>query len=116
MHNLSLLQAMDVWGDLVEAYHGVNGYGGNVAEVYCYRLQPHNPTADQVSDSTLCRDAARLRALNANRSLHSLIVLFLETYADARVKLYGRKFGPWLRRSDEDHRWHIEVSRNGRKA
>src|SRR5271168_2332059 len=44
--NISVPQALDVYDDLVKAYYGENGYGGNVAEIYCYRLLPRNPTAE----------------------------------------------------------------------
>ena len=45
MHNLSLTQALGLWGDLVEAYHGVNPYGGDVAELYLYRFMRDCPSA-----------------------------------------------------------------------
>ena len=33
IETLSLVQALNVWAELVEAYHGQNGYGGTVAEI-----------------------------------------------------------------------------------
>ena len=33
LEHVSMAQAVGIWSDLVEAYHGVNGYGGRVAEM-----------------------------------------------------------------------------------
>jgi hypothetical protein len=33
-YEMSLRQILDVWGDLVAAYHGVNGYGSDTAEIH----------------------------------------------------------------------------------
>jgi hypothetical protein len=33
-----------LWGELVEAYHGVNGYGGDTAQLYAYRFAPYAAT------------------------------------------------------------------------
>lgn len=35
---LSPAQAISVWADLEDAYHGTHGYGGHTAEIYAYRL------------------------------------------------------------------------------
>ena len=37
------LEMMHLWGELVECYHGVNGYGSDTAEIYAYRLMPYSP-------------------------------------------------------------------------
>ena len=36
--DLSPLDLCQLWGDLVEAYHGVHRFGGTVAELYAYRF------------------------------------------------------------------------------
>lgn len=41
---VSTHQLMQIWGELVEACHGVHGFGGHVAEIYAYRLTPYTPT------------------------------------------------------------------------
>lgn len=47
LHNLSVDKAMDLWAELVEAFHGVNGHGGNVAELYAYRFGHFSPSIDE---------------------------------------------------------------------
>lgn len=42
---LSMLQALGIWDDLLEAYHGVNRYGGDTAEIYGYRLSERCPSS-----------------------------------------------------------------------
>lgn len=43
MHRLSLVQALSLWSDLDDAYYGKSGFGGEVAEIYAYRLMPYAP-------------------------------------------------------------------------
>lgn len=43
MLNAPIAGMLNVWGQLVEAMHGVHPYGGTVAEVYAYLLRPDNP-------------------------------------------------------------------------
>lgn len=37
--NINMFDLMDVWKDLIEAYHGVNSHAGDTAEIYGYRLR-----------------------------------------------------------------------------
>ncbi len=53
LHRLSMAQVFSVWSDLESAYHGRNDFGGDVAEIYFYRLQPLdvlNPAAYAMED------------------------------------------------------------------
>lgn len=40
MLNLSIDQALDIWAELENAYQGTNGFGGETAEIYAYKLIP----------------------------------------------------------------------------
>jgi hypothetical protein len=42
--NASTRQVLDVWSDLEDMYAERHGYGGNVAEIYVYKLLPHVPS------------------------------------------------------------------------
>lgn len=33
------LELMHLWGELLECFHNVNGYGSDTAEIYAYRFQ-----------------------------------------------------------------------------
>jgi hypothetical protein len=43
MTSMSIEQALDVWDQLEDAKEGKSSYGGDVAEIYAYRLNPHSP-------------------------------------------------------------------------
>ena len=64
MENISMVQALDIWSELWKAYYGDNGYGGNEAEIYLYRVSPESPS----KDPEVGKDAAR--------SLYHLLVKF----------------------------------------
>ena len=92
---------LDLWGALVEAYHGVHGYGGDTAEVYAYTLQPRSPQAELApAGSDLYRTAIAGREVIAQGALDAILHRFQERYP-CRVHVDG---GP-------GHRWHIRVER-----
>ena len=133
--NISVPQALDVYDDLVKAYHGENGYGGNVAEIYCYRLLPANPSAEAAIRAGVQYDehpnkkgflwpalmeAGRMAADN----LFAVIEHFQQKYPDAKIhfedsiqdpnadegvgKLVWRKPISYLR-GGIHHRVHVRV-------
>lgn len=107
MINLSINQLLDVWNELVRAYYGENAYGGNVAEIYAFRLMPSSPLAEQGDYGAQSDRAAR-----AAESLAAVMRKFSE-YFDCAVYLEGY-------RQDEtiasiflrDGRVHVKVVRN----
>ena len=44
--SVSVDQWLGVWNELVRAYYGHNGYGGNTAEIYSHTLQLNSPAAN----------------------------------------------------------------------
>ena len=84
MHRLSIAQALSIWSDLEQAYHGTHGYGGDVAEIYLSRLMPRSPMAEPVLLSGrwkdfapgLMADLAREVMEDSNESLHRLLCHF----------------------------------------
>lgn len=42
MLSIPFNEAFKIYGELIECYHGVNRYGGYVAEIYAYRLYGGN--------------------------------------------------------------------------
>jgi len=94
--NISVPQALDVYDDLVKAYFGENGYGGNVAEIYCYRLLPSNPSAEAAIRAGVQHDkhpdkkgflypAMMEAAHTAADNLFVLISHFRQKYPDAKI-------------------------------
>lgn len=76
-------QLLQLWGELVEAYHGVHGFGGHVAEIYAYRLMPYTPICHSdvlLHDSKLFRDAERDTQMKTGAAFVQLCSYFREVY------------------------------------
>lgn len=97
------LELLRLWSDLVEAMHGVHQYGGNVAEIYVYRLQRRSP-ARELGASTTDEDLA------AALVFHSLLSLFRQENPSVRINVNGREFGSWVAMTPNAHRWHVEIT------
>jgi len=91
---LSLAKA---WGELVECYHGVHRWGGDIGEIYMFRLLGRG-AGEAMTDE----DAAA-----AGKALHELLSLFEKEY-DCSITIGRRVLGPWLRKG-VPHRVHVHV-------
>lgn len=108
MHRLSLATALSLWSDLDDAYHGVNGFGGHVAEIYSYRLLEPLPIA------TLPEKRIDQAYQQASEILHNLLAHFVkERDASIQIQIGNRdqvrKLGPWLKKWPNHHRYHVVV-------
>ncbi len=103
LETISMDQALDVWSELEAAYYGKNGFGGDTAEIYVYRLMQGSPSPDDDD------------YLRANQALFSLLRRFQAMHTDAVISLYatrkddGRRFGTWVHKCQETHRHHIRI-------
>lgn len=50
---MTIDRIMEVYGELVEAYHGLNRYDRHTAEIYCYRLVDMPPSYKYPSQRSL---------------------------------------------------------------
>ena len=107
---LSMVQALSIWSDLSDAFYGKNGFGGDTAEIYLYRLMPSGPAAAAASlgEPGLHGDIAREAFDEANATLFSILAYF-QKERDARIEVEGRKLGPWLSSARFNHRVHVRV-------
>jgi hypothetical protein len=114
MHHLSMVQALSIWSDLCAAYHGKNGYGGNVAEIYIYRLMADDPSAcgDVYGGrkSSIGQRAEAERVTRANASLFALLSHFEERHEGAAITVNTRTLGPWILNAGFDHRVHVKIT------
>lgn len=116
MHRLSIVQALSLWSDLEAALYGKNGYGGDTAEIYIYRLLPyvagerHSTVSleELIRSGTIIGNGVRDDYANANASLHNLLVHFAATH-DVRIEVDGKELGPWLKTALYTHRVHVKV-------
>jgi hypothetical protein len=75
--DITLNQALSVWSDLEQAYFGKNGFGGDTAEIYAYRLQPYNPSA-HLNETVIGEKAKREQAVIAGSNLFFLLRTFMK--------------------------------------
>lgn len=98
-------QLMLLWSELTEAYHGVNGFGGNTAEIYAYRFQAFSPMAHWHKSE---KDVEAIER-KAARQLYALLMLFLEYHESARIFVDDRLIGKWVAEMRFNHRVHIRI-------
>jgi hypothetical protein len=111
MENISITQALGVWSELEQAYYGDNGYGGDTAEIYAYRLQSYNPSASLMpQESEFGFQAKQEQAELAGKSLYSLIKKFCEL-RDCSIEVESAD-PEILLRECLVHRCHVRVLRN----
>lgn len=97
-------QALGIWFDLERALEGKNGYGGDVAEIYAYRLVPprHKGSTEE--------EQARVAGRNLTRLLRYFVDLHrgaeIEDADESRViDPLAEDFPPFA------HRTHLRVLR-----
>ena len=121
MIDLPTTELLRLWADLVEAYHGVNWYGGHTAEIYFYRLARYDPSAlnaDASWRSTVTGgEAHREWKEAAYANLFEVLSMFAKQYRAEIVVDEGLVASgdfaaaeAWRTRPrDNTHRWHVKV-------
>lgn len=120
MHHLSMAQALTIWSELEDTLRGEHSFGGDVAEIYVYRVMARDPLVEaHLKEPSLWGPGAvdMHEALRqANESFHDLLVLFAKLRA-ARIEIEVREnesvsfreLGAWLKEHEQAHRWHIRI-------
>lgn len=106
---VSIIELLRIWGELVEAYHGVNSFGGHTAEIYSYRLQRFSPMA-HIHDDKERQGEINQKAANA---LVALLEEFCREY-ECKVMVDDLQLNDWCKQVNYrqiifDHRVHITV-------
>lgn len=115
MHRISIVQALSLWSELESARCGKNGFGGNTAEIYMYRLMPRCPGGEAAlhesggQGNTILDEMARELIQDANESLCSLLAHYAKT-REAVIEIEGRELGDWLKTANFGHRVHVKVA------
>jgi len=76
---VALIELLGIWAELVEAKEGVNGFGGNVAEIYEYRLQRRNP----LDEDLVSKGEPVPPSDEAAEALQEILCLFAKEYRTA---------------------------------
>ena len=124
MLSCTTLEAMKIWGELIECYHGVNRHARKIAEIYSFRFEPYSPLVhlnqddDSPTQTTLERREEVAR--NAILSLIEIVETFCETF-DCKAKIEGESVPTWKNRLIKTkwttwkikfyHRYHVEIIR-----
>lgn len=116
MHNLSMVQALGIWSELEDARQGLNGYGGDVAELYVYRFMPHDPLVARSAEVGAAGDLVQEAYDQANESMHNLLRHFAKKRR-VRIDIEGPHgwtgVGGWLKAARYTHRVHVRVTQTG---
>lgn len=102
------LELMKLWAELVEAYHGHNGYGGDTAELYACRFQRNDP---RLAHENMRDEARRENGIASAPDLVELVELFCEEY-DCAALIDGHAPTEWSKMVQcFDHRAHVKIVR-----
>jgi hypothetical protein len=112
---ISINELLKLWGELVECYYGVHGYGGDKAEIYAYRLQQYSPRAHIHRDQQAQQECANMAA----GALVALCQSFEAEY-NCRIEIDDMSLNSWLAMSQIggapfNHRAYIVVEPRKKK-
>lgn len=110
---ISIEQALDVYDELVDAKNRVNGFGGNVAEIYVFRLMPNSPVYSMSNEGKVWDEDNRLMEKKSAEDFHTLCMIFSKRH-EVDIKINDVNLNEWIAkiRTDEFrfyHRVHVEV-------
>lgn len=113
---IPVLELLKLWGDLTEAYHGVNVYGGNEAEIYAYRLTPYSPTVhgphgEEFRRTNAWKEANAQVVYGAALALRELCEIFQHEY-NCTTLIDGLLPSTWFEYGDSKefvYRVHVTV-------
>lgn len=108
--DISPIALCEIYAELVECAHGVNGYGSHTAEIYAFRLMRHSPLLNK--DTAYNEEYLFEESKLAAHRLFEIVELFCKRY-NRRARVDGitpRKWLKTMRVYGFDHRAHIEIS------
>lgn len=106
------LELAKLWGELIEAEHGLHMFGGDTAEIYAYRFGQQSPVAEHGASSGLLESLRTMRAARAGRALVELCELFAD-WRECILRIDGLRVEDWRDQfvCGFDHRVQVQVSR-----
>lgn len=113
---ISIEQALDVYDDLIEALHGKHGFGGDVAEIYTFRIMPFSPTYSMHNEGKMWDSDNRMIEKRAAEDFHSLCHIFAKKH-DASISIDDIELNEWINKIRIEeirffHRVHVKVLKN----
>ena len=106
LHDLSAVEAMRLWGELVLCLCGAHGFGSDTCELYAYRFGHFSPAvALSGTGGRMTKDAM----LASSAVLHALLTAFTDVYG-CTIEVDGRDLGDWLLDVPFGHRTHVRIT------
>ena len=110
---VSIIELLRLWGELVEAYHDKNGFGGNVAEIYAYRFQRYSQLAHLQPITKMGEEELHLISIKAGNALIALVEEFCSQY-HCKAMIDEIEPDTWCRRLNSgliefNHRVHVTI-------
>jgi hypothetical protein len=111
---ISIEQAIDIYNDLIDAKNGKHGFGGDVAEIYVYRLLPCQPGYPNVP--AFLQEDVLLMEKKAAEQFHSICYIFSKKHS-VDILIDNVQFNDWISkvRTGEfrfTHKVHVKVQQN----
>lgn len=116
--NCTIKQAVGIWDELLSSYYDNNGYGGQTAEIYSYRLEEYSPGVHKARDIVpdMFKSDEKRIAVDAAMALLGIIKLFLETH-ECKITIEGLTVAQWKKEISKGtglfHRYHVKVIKKG---
>lgn len=112
---ISIEQALEIYDELHHALDGNNGFGGDVAEIYVFRLMPYSPSYSMHSEGKIWDEENRMLEKKAAEDFHSLCHIFVKKH-EASIQIDKIDLHEWIEkiRAGEYrffHRVHVKVSK-----
>jgi hypothetical protein len=102
-------QLLDLWWELVSAYHGKNGFGGNVCELYIYTGIGEFIPGDETATNSMMDQGAT--------SIYNLLIYLKDKY-DPKITILGsssgmtgpdKELGDWFLHVPWNHRIQVKI-------
>lgn len=115
MMAISIEQALEIYDELIDAKNGVNGFGGEMAEIYVFRLMPFSPVYSMENEGKCWDEENRMMEKKAAEDFHSLCHIFAKKHS-VSININDVDMHQWISkvRSGEFrfyHRVHVEVKK-----
>jgi len=108
--SISTLELLKLYSELIEAYHSINTYGGDEAEIYAYRLLPHSPFLNKDMTGPIALEEKSKLYKQAAHALHDLCYMFKKQY-DCKIRIDNIHYDLWIKKigNNFQHRVHVKI-------
>lgn len=105
-----VMDLLELWGELVECYYNHNGYGGDTAEIYGYRLGGDSPTLAAWKGKGGFDEFAIEELTTRMNALKELCALFSDKF-NRGVYINGARACEFRDAEAMAHRVHVKIER-----